>query len=47
MVGFVGVVIEEPNCAVGEGAERRSNSFVPSVPDGGEDSARAVSCGRE
>jgi len=44
-VGVVGMIDEEID-GDGEGEERRSNSFEPRVPEGGEESARAVRCGR-
>jgi len=32
--------------ADGDGEDNRSNNFAPRVPEGGEDSASAVKCGR-
>jgi hypothetical protein len=45
-VGDVGAVDEDGGDGDGDGEERRSNSFEPRVPEGGEESARAVRCGR-
>ena len=44
-VGDVGMV-DDGGDGDGDGEERRSNSFAPRVPEGGEESARAVRCGR-
>lgn len=43
-VGVVGAISDEVE--EGDGEDSRSNSFAPRVPEGGEESASAVRCGR-